>query len=73
MLGHYFLARGQKIWQASKCSILRLEIWLLLHSDCDELRSGKLDRAIALQKQRDPDRTQIWYLEQIIKDLRAKN
>ena len=57
MLGHYFLACGQNIWQTGKCSILRLEIWLLLHSNCDELIPGKIDKAIALKKQRHPERS----------------
>ena len=71
MLGHYFLSYWQKIWLTVKCAILRLEIWFLLHSDRDEIVPGKVSRAVALQKLRYPNRSQIWYLKKVLEDLRC--
>lgn len=55
----------------------RFTLWLvyefLLHSEGDEIVPGKVSRALALQKLRYPNPSQIWYLEKIIDDLRDRN
>ena len=60
-------------YKAVKCLILRAEIYLLLFDEVDEVEQSKIPRLINAQKFRYPDKSESWYLERVICDLRRKS
>ena len=62
----------QNCFQATKCLILRWEIWLIVYEESDEIATNKIDRLVEREKYRYPGKSELWYLEKIIYDLRKR-